>query len=115
MPVTPIEPEFTFDYFCTLIDTLVTGKKQSAKGLLTQDQLIPGLGNAIAQDILFRAGLSPKYPLADLNADQRRRLYDALLEIVHAVIDKGGRYDEYEQARRIHAPDEQKRGWSSLS
>jgi formamidopyrimidine-DNA glycosylase len=96
MRTTPIEPEFTFDYFCTLIDDLVTGKKRSVKGLLTQDQIIPGLGNAIAQDILFRARLHPRHPIDDLSAEQRRTLYHAILNTVREVIEKGGRYDEYD-------------------
>jgi formamidopyrimidine-DNA glycosylase len=96
MRTTPVEPEFTFDYFSGLVDELVEGKKRSAKGLLTQDQLIPGLGNAIAQDILFRARLHPKHPIADLSADQRRTLYQAILHTVGEVIEQGGRYDEYD-------------------
>lgn len=96
MRTTPIEPEFTFDYFCALIDDLVGGKKRSAKSLLTQDQIIPGLGNAIAQDILFRARLHPRHPIADLSTGQRRALYDAIVNTVGEVIEKGGRYDEYD-------------------
>jgi formamidopyrimidine-DNA glycosylase len=96
MKTTPAEPGFTFDYFDTLINGLVAGKKRSAKGLLTQDQIIPGLGNAIAQDILFRAHLSPRHAIGDLTPDQRRALYDAILQTVGEVIDKGGRYDEYD-------------------
>jgi formamidopyrimidine-DNA glycosylase len=96
MRTTPIEPSFTFDYFCALIDGLVAGKSRSVKGLLTQDQLIPGLGNAISQDILFRARLHPKHPISDLSTAQRRALYDAILDTVGAAIDKGGRYDEYD-------------------
>jgi formamidopyrimidine-DNA glycosylase len=93
MRPTPAEPEFTFDYFDALIDTLLAGEKRSLKSLLTQDQLIPGLGNAIAQDILFRARLHPRHPLADLDI-ARRRLYDAILGTVSEAIEKGGRYDE---------------------
>jgi len=94
MRPTPTESEFTFDYFSALIDGLLTGEKRSVKGLLTQEQLIPGLGNAIAQDILFRARLHPKHPLSGLDAGQRRALYDAILTTVRDVIDLGGRYDE---------------------
>jgi formamidopyrimidine-DNA glycosylase len=94
MKPTPVEPGFTFDYFCALIDELAAEKKQSAKGLLTQDQTIPGLGNAIAQDILFRARLHPRHPITELDAGQRRALYDAIVETVAQVIAKGGRYDE---------------------
>ncbi|OGC02047.1 hypothetical protein A2V82_15630 [candidate division KSB1 bacterium RBG_16_48_16] len=92
MKTTPLDPGFTFDYFNDLIDSLP--EKKSAKGLLTQDQLIPGLGNSIAQDILFRARLSPKHPVEKLSRDQRQTLYDAILKTIHEVIEKGGRYDE---------------------
>jgi len=95
MRPTPLDPEFTFDYFSDLIDTLVTEKKRSIKGLLTQDQIIPGLGNAIAQDILFRAHLHPRHPIADLSTEERQTLYHAIVSTVRQVIDQGGRYDEF--------------------
>ena len=96
MKTTPIEPEFTFPYFSTLLDDLTNGKKRSAKALLTQDQIIPGLGNAIAQDILFRAHLHPRHAIADLNTDQRHTLYSAIVDTVGEVTEMGGRYDEYD-------------------
>jgi formamidopyrimidine-DNA glycosylase len=94
MKPTPTEPEFTFNYFSALIDELTAGKKQSVKGLLTQDQTIPGLGNAIAQDIMFQARLRPKHPIDDLSANQRRALHQAILDTVDEVAKKGGRHDE---------------------
>lgn len=96
MRSTPVEPEFTFDYFNALIDELAEGKRRSAKALLTQDQIIPGLGNAIAQDILFKARLHPRHPIAELSTGQRRALYHAIKSTVEQVIEKGGRYDEYD-------------------
>jgi formamidopyrimidine-DNA glycosylase len=86
----------TFEYFTAFIDSLLSGEKRSVKGLLTQDQLIPGLGNASAQDIMFRAGLHPKHPIGDLSKAQRRKLYNAILKTVHDITAKGGRYDEYD-------------------
>jgi formamidopyrimidine-DNA glycosylase len=96
MRPTPVDAAFTFDYFSALIDTLLEGEKRSVKGLLTQDQLVPGLGNASAQDILFRAGLHPKHPIDQLGKAQRRKLYNAILKTVRAITAKGGRYDEYD-------------------
>jgi formamidopyrimidine-DNA glycosylase len=96
MRTTPTEPEFTVDYLCALIDDLAAGKKRSAKGLLTQEQIIPGLGNAIAQDILFRARLHPRHAVADLSTGQRRALYHAIVDTVREVIEQGGRNDEYD-------------------
>ncbi len=96
MRPTPVDPEFTFDYFSGLIDAQSVAGKISAKALLTQAQLIPGLGNAIAQDILFRARLHPRHPVGDLNEGQRRGLYEAIVGTVDKVIRAGGRGDEYD-------------------
>lgn len=95
MRLTPLDGEFTFAYFDALIDEMLAGKKRSVKALLTQEQIIPGLGNAIAQDILFRARLNPRHLLIDLDSTQRRLLYDAILSTVNKVIGPGGRYDEF--------------------
>ena len=100
MKPTPLDPEFTFDYFTDLIDGLVKEKKRSAKSLLTQDQVIPGLGNAIAQDILFSAHLHPRHPIADLNAEERQTLFNTIVNIVDEVIAKGGRQDEFDLHNR---------------
>lgn len=94
MKATPVEDKFTFEYFCKLIDNLP--EKKSVKGLLTQDQLIPGLGNAIAQDIMFKARLHPRHPVEELSKDQKRKLYNTITATVREIIKKGGRYDEYD-------------------
>jgi formamidopyrimidine-DNA glycosylase len=94
MRTTPVDPGFSFDYFSELIDELLRGEKRSVKSLLTQDQIIPGLGNAIAQDIMFHAHLHPRHALADLTTGQRRDLYAAITDTVQTVVDKGGRHDE---------------------
>lgn len=94
MRITPIDPAFTFDYFSALIDELLKGEKRSVKGLLTQDQILPGLGNASAQEIMFRARLLPRRALSELSHGQRKDLYAAILDTVHEIIEKGGRNDE---------------------
>ena len=94
MRPTPVDATFTFAYFSALIDECLQGEKRSTKGLLTQDQLIPGLGNAIAQDILFRARLDPRHPVTELAPAQRQALYDAIRGTVAEVIAQGGRNDE---------------------
>jgi formamidopyrimidine-DNA glycosylase len=96
MKITPIEDAFTFEYFTGLIDEVVAEKKQSAKGLLTQDQTIPGLGNAIAQDILFKAGIHPRCSLAEMGGVEKKALYAAIRGTVKEIIAQGGRYDEYD-------------------
>jgi formamidopyrimidine-DNA glycosylase len=96
MKTTPVEADFTYPYFISLINILAQEGKKSVKGLLTQDQTIPGLGNAIAQDILFKAGLHPKHPVNDLKEEQKQQLYNQIIDTVNEVIDKGGRNDEHD-------------------
>jgi len=94
MATTPVEPGFTFEYFDALLDELSERKARSVKSLLTQEQTIPGLGNAIAQDIMFTARLHPRYPVSKLVPEQRKALYKAIVDTVAEINEKGGRYDE---------------------
>jgi formamidopyrimidine-DNA glycosylase len=115
MRPTPVDTEFTFDYFDHLIAELAQGEKRSVKALLTQDQLIPGLGNAIAQDIMFRAGLHPKHPIGELSQEQRQELYRAIIDTTNEVIACRGRYDEVdlygEPGGYVRMMDKNSVGW----
>jgi formamidopyrimidine-DNA glycosylase len=94
MRTTPVDAGFTFEYFDRLVDSLLEGEKRSVKALLTLEQTIPGLGNAISQDIMYKARLHPRHPLGELDAEQRQSLYAAICETLKEAIEKGGRYDE---------------------
>jgi formamidopyrimidine-DNA glycosylase len=94
MRIVPLDAEFTFEYFSQLIDEQNRTEKRSLKGLLTQEGLLPGLGNAITQDILFRAGMHPRRPLSELDTRQRQTLYQAVLETLQQAVALGGRNDE---------------------
>ena len=94
MRPTPLDSAFTQDYFNSLIDEQVQLEKRSVKGLLTQEGLVPGIGNSTAQDILFRAKLHPRHPMAELDANQRQALYQAILTTLQQAIAQGGRSDE---------------------
>ncbi len=95
MRLTPADEGFSFEYFKSLIDECMKTEKRSVKGLLTQDQLIPGLGNSIAQDIMFHAKLHPKHPIDDLTNSAKKQLFNAIVETISAAITHGGRNDEY--------------------
>ncbi len=94
MRSTPVDKAFTAEYFSGLVREVLRGGQRSAKGLLTQDQLIPGLGNAIAQDILFRARLHPRHPVETLDARQIRTLFLTIRSTVTQAVRLGGRNDE---------------------
>jgi formamidopyrimidine-DNA glycosylase len=66
----------------------------SAKALLATEQRIPGLGNGVLQDILFRARIHPKTKQSSLTQEQKTRLFTAVRETLREMIDKGGRDTE---------------------
>lgn len=94
MRTTPIDLEFSLEYLSALIEECKKEGNRSVKGLLTQDQLMPGLGNSIAQDIMFRALLNPKQSIAGLSQGQIKNLHRAIVETVAEAIQQGGRNDE---------------------
>jgi formamidopyrimidine-DNA glycosylase len=94
MRTTPDAGGFTSAYFEALVAEAADGKGRSVKGLLVQDQLIPGLGNAIAQDIMWRARLHPRRPMGRLTGDEGHALYDAIRSTVAEATAAGGRSDE---------------------
>lgn len=90
-PIAPLSDEFTYEHFKSLAPE---DGKISAKALLATDQRIPGLGNGVAQDILYTARINPKRKLRDLSEEQLRGLYDATVSVIRQMVEKGGRDTE---------------------
>ena len=66
----------------------------SAKAFLATEQRIPGLGNGVLQDILFRAGIHPKTKTGDLNGREKKLLFDAVKSTLIEMTRAGGRDTE---------------------
>jgi len=94
-----LSPEFTIKRFNAMLEEYPEKTSKGIKGFLVATgyaipNSINGLGNAIVQDILFHAQISPKRKIADITPDERRTLYDAIQDTVAKAIELGGRYDE---------------------
>jgi len=50
-------------------------QNKSIKFLLATEQRIPGLGNGVLQDILFKAKIHPKRKVADLSEKNKCELF----------------------------------------
>ncbi len=70
----PLDAAFTLDVFQKI---LATAGRSQIKGVLRNQSLIAGIGNAYSDEILHAARMSPFKP-ADMDADDAARLYDAL-------------------------------------
>jgi formamidopyrimidine-DNA glycosylase len=64
------------------------------KAFLATEQRIPGFGNGVLQDTLFKARLNPKRKLCDLDDEGRARLFAVLKAVLQEMTDRGGRDTE---------------------
>jgi formamidopyrimidine-DNA glycosylase len=84
----PLADDFTEG---DLADILAAHRMQ-VKGLLRDQSILAGVGNAYSDEILHVAKLSPFAIAANLDADQVARLYTALREtLAHAVATASGK------------------------
>ena len=89
----PLTDAFDADYFGRLFQAPGI-EKASVKALLATEQRVPGLGNGVLQDILFRAQINPRTKVAALCAAQRDKLFGAVKTTLRAMTDGGGRDTE---------------------
>lgn len=88
----PLEDAFDRAYFATLFnaDTPLL----SAKAFLATEQRIPGLGNGVLQDILWKARIHPKRKMGDLPPSGVDAMFDAVKTLLADMVAKGGRDTE---------------------
>jgi len=60
------------------------------KARLLDQHALAGVGNLLADEILWRAGVNPARPAGALDGPERQRLYQALLETVSDALRDGG-------------------------
>jgi len=85
----PLTDAFDAAYFEGILSA--APPKLSAKGLLATEQRVPGLGNGVLQDILFRAGIHPKRKAAALTSAECDALFGSVKQTLADMTAKGGR------------------------
>ncbi|MCL2315461.1 MAG: endonuclease VIII [Actinomycetia bacterium] len=88
----PLSDAFDRAYFASLADE--AGGRASAKAFLATQQRIPGLGNGVLQDILWRSHVHPKRRLETLAADDLAALYASVRTTLADMTAAGGRATE---------------------
>ncbi|MDE3064840.1 MAG: formamidopyrimidine-DNA glycosylase, partial [Acidobacteriota bacterium] len=66
------------------------GEGPAVKARLLDQGAIAGVGNLLADEMLFRAGIDPRTPVGRLDADQRARLYRAFGQTMRTLGRRGG-------------------------
>lgn len=70
-------------------DQRLTSRRGAVKSLLVDQAVVAGLGNLLADEIDWRAGVNPWETARDLDADRRRRLYDEMRTVLRAAVPAG--------------------------
>lgn len=87
----PTDPDFTLDDFAAILK----GRRTQVKGLLRDQSVFAGVGNAYSDEILHNARMSPYVLAANLEPDDVERLYRALRDtLAEAVAGAAGRPPE---------------------
>lgn len=97
----PLSPGFTPEALDQMMDGYPEKTGKGVKGFLVatgyvMKEHINGLGNAYVQDILFRAGIDPRRKVMNINAEERRNLFDAIQATIAQATELGGRDDEHD-------------------
>lgn len=79
---------------------LMNGRRAGLKSLLMQQQVVAGIGNIYANEILFRSGLHPNHLASRLRRGKIEQLYDITQAVLREAIRCGG-----SSVRDFFAPD----------
>ncbi|MCI1683803.1 MAG: endonuclease VIII [Bacteroides sp.] len=87
--LSPLQKTFSMEYFSTLIAQC--SPNLSVKALLATEQRLPGIGNGVLQDILFKAKMNPKRKILTLDITEKEKLYLTIKQTLQEMVLKGGR------------------------
>lgn len=90
--IDPLAQPFTWHALSEQLRT----RNRPLKGLLVDESFIVGLGDLYADEILWSAGLAGDRSSASLSSQEVRRLYRAVLEVLHDAVKQGGLAGEAE-------------------
>jgi formamidopyrimidine-DNA glycosylase len=80
--IDPLDPAFTVE----ALTGLLAGQRSQVKGLLTDQSVLAGVGNAYSDEVLWEVRLSPFKPAANLTPDDVARLHAALVDRLRAAV-----------------------------
>jgi formamidopyrimidine-DNA glycosylase len=89
-----LSDDFTAEEWVRRLRDFGAANAKSIKYFMISGPSVPGIGNSYLQDMLYRAGIHPTRPVADINDAEAERLHAAIRETLSTAIDLGGRDEE---------------------
>ena len=101
----PLDPSFDAGAFGAV---LAAAGRSQIKGVLTDQKLIAGVGNAYSDEALHVAKLSPFKPASSLTSEEVGRLHEALISVLRDAVERSvglaasGLKKEKKSGMRVH-------------
>jgi formamidopyrimidine-DNA glycosylase len=80
----PLAPDFTVD----VLAGLLSGRRTQIKGVLRDQKIIAGIGNAYSDEVLHAAGMSPFRLASSLSADDVADLHNVIITTLRTAIER---------------------------
>ena len=80
----PLDPSFTVD----VLASLLSGRRTQVKGLLRDQAVVAGIGNAYSDEVLHAAKMSPFKIAATMTSDEVAGLHRAIAETLGTAVDR---------------------------
>jgi len=80
----PLDRSFTYKRFAGILDQ----RRGAIKSLLMSQDIIAGLGNLYADEILFRSSIHPRRTVDRLRDAEKRAIYDAMRRILKTALER---------------------------
>ena len=82
--IDPLDPAFTVDALAALL----AGSRQQVKGVLRDQAVLAGIGNAYSDEVLHVARLSPFKPAGNLTPEEVTRLHAAVVGTLREAVER---------------------------
>ena len=84
-------PEPTADAFdLEAMQAFLTRRTKAIKGVLLDQEIVVGIGNIYADEVLHRAQIHPITPANTLTDDEEIRLHETIIEVMGEAVQSGG-------------------------
>ncbi len=81
---------FASDFSPVYLQQRLSRKKRVIKTALLEQELVAGIGNIYADEVLFKSKIRPDAIACDLNSQQIASLHQAIVEVLSLAIEQGG-------------------------
>jgi formamidopyrimidine-DNA glycosylase len=85
------------------LSAVLATRKGPVKSVLLDQSVAAGVGNWIADELLYQAGILPEKPANELSPAEVEALWEATGRVLRTAIDKEARYADFPASYLIHA------------